>query len=149
MTDPDDDASLDEREGRLHLSAPASPDILGLVHAMLENLWQTHEVVEGDRMRFEISVIEILGNIVEHAYRADETGRRFEIVLSAEHHELRARLSDNGVPTELDLSGAVMPDELAESGRGLALATAALDDLAYHRREGRNVWDLLLRCGER
>ena len=43
----------------------------------------------------------------------------------------------------LELSGAVIPDELAESGLGLSLATAALDDMSYRRLGDRNLWDLL------
>lgn len=134
-------------EGRLDLSAPATPEILDLVHGMIEHLWTTHpDVTDRDRARFEMSVIEILGNIVEHAYRADvetTSGRRFQIVLAATEDRLVAHLADNGLPVGLDLSGAVMPDELAESGRGLALATAALDDLSYRRAGDRNLWDLL------
>ena len=37
-----------------------------------------------------------------------------------------------------------MPDADAESGRGLALAAAAVDDMSYERVEGRNHWRL--RC---
>lgn len=133
--------------GRLVLSAPATPEILDLVHAMIEHLWTTHpDIGDRDRARFEMSVIEILGNIVEHAYRAEDqhpSSRRFEIVLVATDERLMAHLSDNGLPVGLDLSGAVMPDELAESGRGLALATAALDDLSFRRVGDRNHWDLL------
>jgi serine/threonine-protein kinase RsbW len=54
-----------------------------------------------------------------------------------------AAFGDNGQPAELDLSGAAMPGELAESGRGLPLAKAALDELTYDRVEGRNVWTLV------
>jgi len=93
-----------------------------------------------------MSVIEIVGNIVEHAYLADGDttgGRRFDILLGATDDRILAHLGDNGLPVALDLSGAAMPDEFAESGRGLALAMAALDDLTYERVEGRNRWDLL------
>jgi serine/threonine-protein kinase RsbW len=134
-------------EGRLELSAPATTEILDLVHGMIEHLWTTHpDITERDRARFEMSVIEILGNIVEHAYGFEEThpsGRRFEIILAATDDRLLAHLGDNGLPVALDLSGAAMPDELAETGRGLALATAALDDLSYRRVGDRNLWDLL------
>jgi serine/threonine-protein kinase RsbW len=146
MTD-DVRSAADALDGRLELSAPATPEIMDLVHGMIEHLWTTHpDIGERDRARFEMSVIEVLGNIVEHAYAAEEThpsARRFQIALAATGDRLVARLSDNGLPVALDLSGAVMPDALAESGRGLALATAALDDLAYHRVGDRNLWDLL------
>lgn len=139
-------ADLASRDGRLHLSAPAAPEILDLVHAMIEHLWATHDVLPALQARFETAVIEILGNVVEHALggAGGGDGRRFDIVLDVSPVQVAARLSDNGVPVELDLSGVTMPDELAEEGRGLALATAALDSLDYRRVDGRNVWDLVV-----
>src|SRR6476659_5709935 len=130
----------DRSPGRLELSGPATPEMLDLVHAVLERLWADHDdVSQGDRARFETAVIEILGNIVEHAYRLDpsddpndESARRFDVYLVATDEELVAAFGDNG-----------MPDEDAESGRGLALAAAAVDDLFYERVQGRNHWRLL------
>ena len=142
MTEPDDMA------GRLALSAPAEPGIMDLVHAMLEQLWSAHaDVADSDRMRFEMAVVEILGNIVEHAYRLDhdvdrDGQRRFDVCVGATGDELIATFADNGQPVAIDLSDIGMPDELAESGRGLALASAAVDDLSYHRADGRNHWRL-------
>ena len=141
----------DRSPGRLELSGPATPEMLDLVHAVLERLWADHaDVSQGDRARFETAVIEILGNIVEHAYRLDPSddendgsARRFDISLAATAEELVAAFGDNGMPVALDLSNVTMPDEDAESGRGLALAAAAVDDLSYERVQGRNHWRLL------
>ena len=141
----------DRSPGRLELSGPATPEMLDLVHAVLERLWADHaDVSQGDRARFETAVIEILGNIVEHAYRLDPSddpddgsARRFDVTLAATDEELVAAFGDNGMPVALDLSNVTMPDEDAESGRGLALAAAAVDDLSYERVEGRNHWRLL------
>lgn len=150
MTEPGTGRAVTTLESRLQLTAPATPEIMELVHTMLEHLWGTSpHISERDRVRFEMSVIEILGNVVEHAYAADHSdepgqeGRRFEIVVGVTDDALMAHLTDNGLPTELDFTDVAMPDVLAESGRGLALATAALDDLSYERVEGRNLWDLL------
>ena len=48
------------------------------------------------------------------------------------------------MPIALDLSDVAMPGDDAGPGRGLALAAAAVDDMAYERVEGRNHWRL--RC---
>jgi len=137
---------MPEDGGRLELSAPATPEMLDLVHAVLEQLWAGHaDVAPSDRVRFETAVIEILGNIVEHAYELDAPAagdRRFDISLTASSTELVASFGDDGVPMSIDLSAVAMPDELAESGRGLALAMAAVDDLTYAREGGRNLWRL-------
>lgn len=156
MTDAVHARAVTTLDSRLALSAPATLEIMDCVHAMLEHLWVAHSSVsEHDRTRFEMAVIEVLGNVVEHAFAADHEdapgagGRRFEIIVGVTDGALMAHLGDNGLPTELDLSGVAMPDVLAESGRGLALAEAALDHLSYERVGGRNLWDLLcLRAGE-
>ena len=137
---------MTEDDGRLELSAPATPEMLDLVHSVLEQLWAAHDdVAVADRVRFEMAVIEILGNIVEHAYEIDagDAGdRRFDVTLAATDTELVAAFGDNGVPMAIDLSTVGMPDDLAETGRGLALAMAAVDDLSYEREGGRNLWRL-------
>lgn len=142
--------------GRLVLSAPADPEVMDLVHSLMEHLFaHAPQVDDATRMKFEMSVIEILGNIVEHAYAHDSAlpevdpseARRFEIVLLADSSDLVATLADNGMPVSLDLSDLSMPDELAESGRGLALASAALDALDFARVDGRNHWRLACRLG--
>lgn len=144
--------SDDKMPGRLDLSAPADPEMMDLVHAMLKQLWTNHgDVPDADRFRFEMAVMEILGNIVEHAYRMEHpeggvdagVARRFDISLGATDSELVATFADNGMPVALDLSNVAMPDEDAESGRGLALARAAVDDMSYERVAGRNHWRLL------
>ena len=137
---------MTEDDGRLELSAPATPEMLDLVHSVLEQLWAAHDdVAMADRVRFEMAVIEILGNIVEHAYEidaADAGDRRFDVTLTATDTELVAAFGDNGVPMAIDLSAVGMPDDLAESGRGLALAMAAVDDISYEREGDRNLWRL-------
>ncbi len=132
-------------EGRVELSAPATPEMMHMVHAVLEQLWTNHEDVSMvDRIRFETAVIEILGNIVEHAYEMEAGGteRRFDVRLTATDTALVAAFGDDGMPAAIDLSNVVMPGEDAESGRGLALAMAAVDEISYDRAAGRNHWRL-------
>lgn len=148
MTDPTPHGHDDGTARRLELSGPADPEILQLVHAMLENLWTANpEVSEADRARFETAVIEILANIVEHAYAMDEdtrrAERRFHIAMFVTPREVVATLADNGKPMPLELADVAMPGGLAEHGRGLAMASAALDDLEYDRVDGRNQWRLV------
>ncbi|MFW6775069.1 ATP-binding protein [Nocardioides sp. CPCC 205120] len=134
----------------LVLDLAAEPGALDDAHDALEQAWEDHpEVGEGERLRFVMATMEILGNVVEHAYAADDEPRRRRLALEVRRADggLVGTISDNGQPAALDLSDVTMPGEDAESGRGLALAAAALDELAYERVEGRNVWTL--RCGPR
>ena len=140
---------LAEVPDRLSLMARADPEIMDLVAAVLGQLWGSHDdVPDDDRIRFETAVMEVLGNIIEHAYELDSDvssahPRRFQIVVGVTDASILATFGDNGEPSELDLSDVEMPDVFAESGRGLPLARAALDELEYERVEGRNVWTLV------
>lgn len=127
---------------------PADEDALGGAHDLLERLLDDVADLDlKDRFRFETAVIEVLGNIVEHAFTADDPAglRRLTLCLSASDDSLEAHLSDNGQPNGLDLSAVTMPDEDAESGRGLALTLRSVDDLRYRNEDGRNHWDLVCR----
>jgi serine/threonine-protein kinase RsbW len=127
--------------------APVEEATLDLVQDRLEAFW-THDasVEAADRTRLEMAVVEIVGNIIEHAYTADSssTGRILHVALTVAPDSVEAVLSDNGLPTELDLEAVTMPGEDAVSGRGLALAVAAVDEVGYERVGGRNHWTL--RC---
>ena len=126
------------------LRSPADPGSLERVHALLEQVWAGHaDVVADDRMRFEIGVTEIAGNIVEHAAAL----RPIEFQLGVRVHDdrLEARFRDPGQRMEVDLVAAGMPDALAESGRGLALALAVVDELTYRRDGADNHWLIVRR----
>jgi serine/threonine-protein kinase RsbW len=136
--------------GRVEVSAPATPEMMNLAHDAIARLWSAHEGVGAvERIRFETAVVEILGNIIEHAYELDTSDnpqtRRFDLALTVTDREVVAEFGDDGRPVALDLSAVSMPDDEAESGRGLAMAKAAVDDLSYDRVEGRNHWRLSVR----
>ena len=96
------------------------------------------------RFAFELAVVEIATNIVEHTHRAEGTsGRRFHLELSADETSVTAQFADNGMPSNIDLSTVTMSDVEAEGGRGLALAVAALHSLDYRFENGRNIWTLV------
>lgn len=54
---------------------------------------------------------------------------------------VRVDFTDNGAPTLVDVGRVHLPPELAESGRGLAMARAVLQRLSYVRN-GLNHWTL-------
>ncbi|MFJ4222440.1 ATP-binding protein [Curtobacterium luteum] len=96
------------------------------------------------RFKLETALAEIAANIVEHTRRTDrEAGRRYTVDLDATDRALTAVLTDNGRPADVDLGAVTMADVHEESGRGLALAIAALDRLEHRHEHGRNVWTLV------
>ena len=108
-------------------------------------VWWESLGIDDVRLRFslETALAEVAANIVEHTRRRDQvTGRRYAVELCATDDELVAVLTDNGRPADVDLSAVTMADVDEESGRGLALAIAALDRLEHEHTGGHNVWTL-------
>lgn len=136
---------------RLTLATGVEESAVDQTHDLLQELWgQVPEVGDLDRIRIETAVAEIIGNIVRHTRRLDAPGsdsRRVQVSVWCSDDEVGAEFVDNGLPAAIDLSDVTMPDLDAESGRGLALALAAVDQLDYERSSGRNLWRLSCRRG--
>jgi serine/threonine-protein kinase RsbW len=99
---------------------------------MLERMWSAHDHVPVPvRTQVGIAVGEIGANIIEHASRGTPVRLRFEVLVLPD--EVRVFFTDHGSPARIDLTSAAMPDQMAESGRGLALANAVLHRLDYIR----------------
>jgi serine/threonine-protein kinase RsbW len=135
------------------LDLRVTPDAVDEVQDALARFWEHDGVSMLDRIRFETALVEIVGNVVEHAYELDSGsghpgGRALQVRLGLDDASIEAEVSDNGLPVEIDLGLVTMPDEDAESGRGLALAIAAVDDMRYERSGGRNRWVLVCRRGQ-
>ena len=94
-------------------------------------------------MSMDLAVGEVGANIIEHAAEGESVPLRMEVSVS--DGEVRATLVDGGKPARIDLTKMSLPDELAESGRGLAIALQVLDELSYRRDEAGNRWTLVSR----
>lgn len=132
------------------LDLPVEPESVDQVQDALERLWDGSDVAAVDRIRFETAVVEVAGNVVEHAYSFDQQAgnagmRELAVRFRLAADSVEAVISDNGLPMEIDLAAVTMPGEEAESGRGLALAVAAVDELRYERDGGRNRWTMVCR----
>jgi serine/threonine-protein kinase RsbW len=127
-----------ERTVRFHTPLD-DPDA---VYVALASLWDERaDVVEMDRMMFDTALIELVSNVVQHATSTTTIECLLDIV--AGDDTLSAVLVDTADPPEVDTSPRAMPDEFAESGRGLAFIQALVDDFQYERREDRNVWTII------
>ena len=123
----------------MKLEITNGPAALEQIHAALEAFWRKHEQVpQHIRNEIGIATAEIAANILEHA-RAVTVWME----LNARPDAVEIEFTDAGEAVELDLDAASMPDEMAESGRGLALAQAALRLLSYFRDEFGNHWQLV------
>jgi serine/threonine-protein kinase RsbW len=117
------------------------PDLLERTHDEVARLWERHpDVGTADRRRFESGLIEVVGNVVQHGYAGRPGPLLVELDVTAA--ALDAVVWDNGLAPSIDLAQVTMPDPLAESGRGLALALASVDALTHERVHDRNRWSL-------
>jgi serine/threonine-protein kinase RsbW len=127
------------------LTATARPQALDAVYELLETVWREHpDVAPEDRTLFGIAVVEIAGNIVEHAAAGADLDFRLDVRVYDDR--LEARFRDEGVAFDsADAPAALPQDDLVESGRGLAMARAAVDEVGYLRSDGTNHWLVLRR----
>lgn len=123
------------------LETTAGPHTLGQIEAVLEEAWSQHNhVPEQVRMQVGIASGEIGANIVEHAAQGQPIRILMEVrVLTG---EVWVEFTDDGIPARVDLNAVHLPDEMAERGRGLALAQAVLARLSY-QRNSMNHWVLV------
>lgn len=123
----------------------AVPERMDDLQDLVAQMWTTEPTVaSSDRIRFEMAVVEIFGNIVEHSVRqhAGPPVRRVEVALTVSDESVVARFADDGQPVAIDLHDVIMPSADAEDGRGLAIALAAVDDLSYEREGDVNRWTI-------
>lgn len=123
------------------LELRAEPGALDGIAAALARTWASHpQVPESIRLEMGIAVAEIGANIIEHSASVRPVRVRADIrVLPT---EVRIEFVDDGDAVEIDLTQVSLPDEMAERGRGLALAKAVLGLLDYQRTDV-NVWTLV------
>ena len=123
----------------------AGPEALQVVHEALGRFWEGVAVPdERWRMMFELAVFEIAANVVEHARPP-----LIQLSLLAEPDRVAAEFVDSGRPWSGSPAPPTLPDDLAEGGRGLALAWMAVDEVAYERLGERNHWRLVKRRSPR
>jgi len=128
--------------GEYRLSGLAVPESIDRLQNLLAQVRVDHpDIEETDLSMFETAVVEIHGNVVEHGTAPGGVVYAFELEVRSDR--LVGVLADTGsaAPDLSQLHQSV--DEMAESGRGLWLAKATLDELGYARIGNRNTWKLV------
>ena len=123
------------------LETAAGPGALEDIETALERTWTAFpDVPHIVRMHLGIATSEIGANIVEHA----APGRPVQIWMDVRllPGQVCVEFTDDGDPVHIDMNAVCLPDDMAERGRGLALAQAVLEELVYRRAE-LNQWILL------
>ncbi|NWL33273.1 ATP-binding protein [Paenarthrobacter nitroguajacolicus] len=123
---------------------PSNEEAIEAIHNELDALWDDASFVpDMDRMTFATAVIEAAANIVQHALPVAEKPVEIDVDISVRPSRLIARVSAFNArePFANDMQ-ANMPDEDAESGRGLALIEALVTTVTFERQDGTNTWIL-------
>jgi serine/threonine-protein kinase RsbW len=124
------------------LETVTGPGALSEIHRALNNVWACHpEIPSAVRAAMATGVAEIGGNIVEHAGRSGPVPLR--MVIEVTPRMVTVVFTDEGDAVTVDLDALSLPDASAKHGRGLALASAVLDQLTYRRRGICNQWTLV------
>ncbi|MET1064781.1 MAG: ATP-binding protein [Arthrobacter sp.] len=122
----------------------AQPAAIEAVHSHLDSLWKDASFVpEIDRMTFATAVVEAACNVVQHAVPDSAKPVDLGVDICIRETSLRAEVSAFGATApDLVLTDPTMPDEEAESGRGLALIQALVTTVTFRRTDGTNTWVL-------
>ncbi len=124
---------------RRHLIVP--PDDINAVHDFMREIWEENpQIPVRDQFSFETALVELVANIISYSVAA--AGVTCEIIIETSNNRIDATISDNGDLVELLLDEHIMPDELAESGRGIPLMRALVDTFSLDTQEEINTWRL-------
>ncbi|WP_426322479.1 ATP-binding protein [Microbacterium sp. E-13] len=127
-------------ESEIRLEGLADDALIDRVHDALDELFgRTAGVSDEDAMMFRLAVSEVATNVVDHALAREPI--QVSVALDADAESLSAVFTDTADPALIDLGAVSMPGDDAESGRGLAIALATLDELVHETHSG-NVWRL-------
>ncbi|MFC0681791.1 ATP-binding protein [Lysobacter korlensis] len=129
---------------QVEVSAP--PHDVDAVQDMLVDAWSAlPPLSDDDRMRFELALVELASNVIRHAN--DGSGVSCTLRIENRGDRIEATLVDSGKPGTVCISATEMPDDLSESGRGIPLIRALVDELDYGRDGGVNRWYIMRRLG--
>ena len=122
----------------------ATPEAIDAVHTELDAVWEDASFVPDlDRMTFTTAVIEAASNVVQHAVPESAAPVELGVDICIREASLRARVSAFGAASpDIDNVEHGMPDDEAESGRGMALIRALVTTVTFLRQDGTNCWVL-------
>ena len=128
-------------ESRRTLVVPGSLDGVRRAAAALDEFSREALLPAGDLWPFQVTLDEVLSNVVRHGYGADApSSREIEVQFGLKDGVLELVIQDDAAP--FDPLAEAPPDtaslERPPGGLGIFLVRRLMDEVAYERREGRN-----------
>jgi serine/threonine-protein kinase RsbW len=125
------------------------PNDVDEVHESVDDFWHLNPDLGSDeRMRFETALLELAGNVIEHAEGSERL--LCDLTLRRTSTALEAALGDSGAAVQVPFRRTMPdPEQMAESGRGIAMIELLMDDFSYEHDAAGNRWRLVMRLPER
>jgi serine/threonine-protein kinase RsbW len=121
----------------LALNCP--PDDIDTVQDYVQRVWAAAPDLDSmDKLKFETAIVELAANVIQHADEGN--GVTATVVVTVDGERIRGSVADSSGASSVTLAPREMPDEMAESGRGIAFIQRLVDVLHYERRDGENLW---------
>lgn len=128
------------------LQGCAEPECVDRALDLLQELWaECGGLGADDRMAFELAVVEVMANIVQHSVSADPVDVRLRVLVHPDRVEADFEDTGDDVHLPAPLHDIPLPDDGQETGRGLRMADAVLDELSHSRTGRTNHWRLVRR----
>ena len=123
---------------------PAEPQVVDALQNEFARLWpRAEQIPTEDRMPFELAVVEVASNVVQHAHALEGNVLELAVELEIRRHVLLARLYEiNAEPVPDVLGDSELPPPEAEHGRGLSMVRQLVTTVTCERQQGTNVWTL-------
>lgn len=116
------------------------PDDLDTVHDYVQQvLAAAPDLDTMDKLKFETAIVELAANAIQHSNGGTVAG---SLTITVDGERIRGSMSDTSAASHVALEPRDMPEELAESGRGIAFIQRLVDVLHYERRGEENVWTI-------
>lgn len=114
---------------RISLTVPAKPEYVIVCRLALDGLAEAAPLTAETIADLKLAVTEACANSISHAFGDGEPGMiRVVMSLSAQH--VRIEVADDGIGMdEPEISDFAEDEEIRESGMGLALIRALVDEL--------------------
>ena len=123
-------------DGTVRLTMPARAEYLILARLALAGIAREVAMSEAVLADLKLAVTEACGNAVRHAYAAD--GGSVRVVYEVGPDVIEITVEDDGPGVAIDQvpDDAFADEDPAESGMGLAIIRAVMDELAVEARPG-------------
>jgi serine/threonine-protein kinase RsbW len=114
---------------RISLIVPAKPEYVIVCRLALDGLAEAAPFLGPETIAdLKLAVTEACANSISHAFENGEPGT-IRVVVSLSDDDVRVEVVDDGLGMEEQEIADFSPDELRESGMGLALIRALVDEL--------------------